>query len=171
MPSLPRPVQCRERRSTASGPGLQITRQIMEPRLTLITLGVADLARAVAFYRDGLGWPTGYKVGDGVAFFATSGTRLALYGLHPLCEDISPDTKPAGGGFGGITIAHNVRTKEEVAAVLAEAERVGGKIVKPAQDVFWGGHSGYFTDPDGSHWEVAWNPMMPLDDNGMMTMG
>jgi catechol 2,3-dioxygenase-like lactoylglutathione lyase family enzyme len=143
----------------------------MEPRLTLITLGVADLARAVAFYRDGLGWPTNFKEGDGVAFFATAGTRLGLYGLHALCEDISPDTKPPAGGFGGITIAHNVRTKEEVAAVLAEAERAGGKIVKAAQDVFWGGHSGYFTDPDGYHWEVAWNPLMPLDDKGFMSLG
>jgi catechol 2,3-dioxygenase-like lactoylglutathione lyase family enzyme len=143
----------------------------MEPRLTLITLGVADLARAVAFYRDGLGWPTRYKEGDEVAFFATVGTRLGLYGLQPLCEDISPDTKPSTGGFGGITIAHNVRTKEEVAVVLAEAERAGGKIVKPAQDVFWGGHSGYFTDPDGYHWEVAWNSLMPLDDKGFMSLG
>ncbi|WP_035601327.1 VOC family protein [Haloferula sp. BvORR071] len=142
----------------------------MEPRITLLTLGVRDLDRAVAFYRNGLGWPTSYKPGDGVAFFSTAGTRLALYGLEPLCEDISPDTRPAKGGFGGITIAHNVRTKEEVAAVLTEAERAGGQIVKPAQDAFWGGHSGYFTDPDGHHWEVAWNPMMPLDDAGFMTM-
>jgi catechol 2,3-dioxygenase-like lactoylglutathione lyase family enzyme len=143
----------------------------MEPRLTLITLGVTDLARALAFYRDGLGWPTSYKEGDEVAFFATAGTRLGLYGLHALCEDISPGTKPSSGGFGGITIAHNVRTKEEVAAVLAEVERAGGRIVKPAQDVFWGGHSGYFTDPDGYHWEVAWNPIMPLGDDGFMTLG
>ena len=143
----------------------------MEPRLTLITLGVADLARAVSFYRDGLRWPTSYKEGDEVAFFATSGTRLGLYGLRSLCEDISPDTKPSTGGFGGITIAHNVRTKEEVAAALTEAERAGGKIVKPAQDAFWGGHTGYFTGPDGYHWEVAWNPVMPLDANGVMTLG
>ena len=140
----------------------------MEARITLLTLGVADLDRAVAFYRDGLGWPTGYKAGDGVAFFDLRGTKLGLYGLEPLCEDISPGTRPAQG-FGGITIAHNVRTKEEVATVLAQAEQAGGKIVKPAQDVSWGGHSGYFTDPDGHHWEVAWNPVMPLDENGFMT--
>ena len=142
----------------------------MEPRLTLITLGVADLDRSVAFYRDGLGWPTSYKAGDEVAFFATSGTRFGLYGLDHLCADISAETKPSAGGFGGITIAHNVRTKEEVAAVLAEAERAGGQIVKPAQDVFWGGHSGYFADPDGYHWEIAWNPIMPLDENGVMSL-
>jgi len=141
----------------------------MEPRITLLTLGVHDLDRAVAFYRDGLGWPTAYKPGDGVAFFNLSGTKLGLYGLEALCEDISPETRPAKG-FGGVTIAHNVRTKEEVAAVLAQAEHAGGKIVKAAQDVFWGGHSGYFTDPDGHYWEVAWNPVMPLDEAGVMTL-
>lgn len=142
----------------------------MDPRITLLTLGVADLARSVSFYRDGLGLPTSYKEGDEVAFFNSCGTKLGLYGLDALCEDISPHTKPATGGFPGITIAHNVRTKEEVALVLAEAERAGGKVVKPAQDVFWGGHSGYFTDPDGYHWEVAWNPVMPLDEQGFMTV-
>lgn len=141
----------------------------MEPRITLLTLGVTDLDRAVAFYRDGLGWPTNYKPGDGVAFFVTAGTRLSLYGLESLCQDISPDTRPALG-FSGITIAHNVRTKEEVAVVLAEAERAGGRIVKAAHDIFWGGHVGFFTDPDGHHWEVAWNPMMPLDESGFMSM-
>ena len=121
----------------------------MEPRITLITLGVIDLPRAVRFYRDGLGWPTTYKAGEPVAFFNTSGTRLSLYPLEHLAADISPDVKSARPGFGGITLAHNVRTKTEVAEVLALAERAGGHIIKPAQDVFWGGHSGYFSDPDG----------------------
>jgi catechol 2,3-dioxygenase-like lactoylglutathione lyase family enzyme len=142
----------------------------MEPRITLLTLGVADLSRSVAFYRDGLGWPTRYKDGEEVAFFSLKGTKLGLYGLKDLCADISPDTRPSAGGFGGITIAHNVRTKEEVAQVLATAERAGGKIVKPAQDVSWGGHSGYFTDPDGHHWEIAWNPVMPLGEDGTMVL-
>ena len=142
----------------------------MEPRITLLTLGVTDLARSVAFYRDGLGWPTSYKSGDEVAFFALQGTKLGLYGLEDLCADISPETRPSSGGFGGVAIAHNVRTKQEVAAVLAEAERAGGKIVKYARDVFWGGHSGYFSDPDGHHWEIAWNPVMPLDERGQMTL-
>ena len=142
----------------------------MEPRITLITLGVADLPRAVRFYRDGLGWPTIYEAGGSIAFINTIGTRLALYPDHELAADISPDLQPARAGFGGITLGHCVRTKAEVAAVLAQAERAGGRIVKPAQDVFWGGHSGYFTDPDGYYWEVAWNPVAPLDADGFMKL-
>jgi catechol 2,3-dioxygenase-like lactoylglutathione lyase family enzyme len=142
----------------------------MEPRITLITLGVSDLPRSVRFYRDGLGWPTTYCEGGEVAFFETAGTRLSLYPLAHLAADIGPDVQPSRGGFGGITIAHNVRTKPEVAEVLALAERAGGRIVKPAQDVFWGGHSGYFCDPDGYYWEVAWNPFNPLDAAGFLTL-
>lgn len=140
----------------------------MEARITLITLGVTDLPRSVRFYRDGLGWPTTYEEGGAVAFFNTAGTRLGLYPIEHLAADIAPGTEVPKPGFNGITIAHNVREKEEVAAVLSLAERAGGKIVKPAQDVFWGGHSGYFTDPDGFHWEVAWNPLNPLDADGFM---
>jgi len=142
----------------------------MQPRITLITLGVADLARAVRFYRDGLGLPTNYKDGDPIAFFDTLSTKFSVFPLAELVHDISPETKPSGGGFSGITLAHNVGSKEEVAAVLAEAERAGATIVKPAQDVFWGGHSGYFTDPDGHYWEVAWNPLSPLGEDGFMTL-
>lgn len=145
----------------------------MEPRITLLTLGVSDFPRSVRFYRDGLGWPTTYREDGGadIAFFETAGTRLALYPLAHLAADIGPDVQPSSGGFGGITIAHNVRTKPEVAEVLALAERAGARIVKPAQDVFWGGHSGYFCDPDGYHWEVAWNPHNELDAQGFMTLG
>lgn len=142
----------------------------MEPRITLITLGVAELPRAVRFYRDGLGWPTTYKEGDPVAFFNTAGTRLSLYPLVDLAADISPEVQAKRTGFNGITLAHNVHTREEVAEVLRLAERAGGRILKPAQDVFWGGHAGYFADPDGYYWEVAWNPILPLDENGFMTL-
>ena len=138
--------------------------------MTLITLGVADLPRSVRFYRDGLGWPTDWQEGGPVAFFRTAGTRLGLYPLEHLAQDIGPDVSPARAPFSGITIAHNVRTREEVAAVLALAAAAGGTVVKPAQDVFWGGHSGYFCDPDGYHWEVAWNPHNPLDEAGFMTL-
>jgi len=142
----------------------------MEPRITLVTLGVSDLPRAVRFYRDGLGWPTTYEEGGPVAFFSTAGTRLSLYPLADLAADIGAGIQPSLGGFQGITLAHNVRTKPEVAEVLAQAQQSGGQIVKPAQDVFWGGHSGYFTDPDGYYWEVAWNPGLPLDAEGFMTL-
>jgi len=121
----------------------------MESRISIITLGVKDFDRSLRFYRDGLGFPTTAKEGDAIAFFQTSGTRLALYPLDKLAEDIAPGVRPSKDGFGGITLAHNARTKEEVSQILALAEKAGGKIVKPAQDVFWGGHSGYFSDPDG----------------------
>jgi len=139
----------------------------MEPRISIITLGVADLDRSVRFYRDGLGFPTNAGAGATIAFFRTGGTRLALYPRDRLAEDIAPAIK-AAGGFGGITLAHNVRTRAEVAEVLALAERAGGRIVKPAQDVFWGGHSGYFADPDGHHWEVAWGPMFGFEPDGSL---
>lgn len=142
----------------------------MEPRITLITLGVTDLPAAVRFYRDGLGWPTRYAAGEPIAFFATRGARIALYPRTELAADISPTLAPGGSDFSGITLAHNVRTKEEVAEVLAKAEAAGAAVVKPAQDVFWGGHSGYFRDPDGHYWEVAWNPLSPLDADGMMQL-
>jgi len=140
---------------------------IVEPRITLITLGVSSLPRAIRFYRDGLGFPTTAKDGDGIAFFSTPGTRLALYPVAKLAGDIAPET-PRAEGFAGITLAHNVRRKEEVAEVLALAVKAGGKVVKEAQDVFWGGHSGYFTDPDGYFWEVAWGPNQTLDASGVL---
>lgn len=143
----------------------------MEPRISIITLGVKDLRRCLTFYRDGLGFPTNSKVEDGVIFFQTGGTRLALYPVDRLAEDVAPTVKPpAPGAFSGITLAHNVRTKEEVGQVLALAERAGGRIVKPAQDVFWGGYSGYFTDPDGHYWEVAWGPMFSFDEHGALVI-
>ena len=142
----------------------------MEARITLITLGVADLARAIRFYREGLGWPiTGEEHGS-VAFFNTSGTKLALYPIDDLAADVGPDVSPMRSGFSGITLAHNVRTKDEVAQVLTDARKAGGTVVKTAQDAFWGGHSGYFSDLDGYYWEVAWNPMMPLDESGFMQL-
>jgi len=144
----------------------------MEQRISIITLGVKNFDRSLRFYRDGLGFATTAKEGDPIAFFQTSGTRLALYPLDRLAEDIAPDLKPAApGGFGGITLAHNVRTKNEVAQILALAENAGGKIVKSAQDVFWGGHSGYFADPDGYFWEIAWAPMFTFDSQGALIIG
>ena len=140
----------------------------MESRISIITLGVSDLPRSIKFYRDGLGFPTDAKETDPIAFFMTGGTRLALYPRDLLAADISDKIPPGSYGFGGITLAHNVKLREEVAEVLALAESVGGKIEKTAQDTFWGGHHGYFSDPDGYFWEVAWGPMFSFDENGAL---
>ena len=127
----------------------------MEPRITLITLGVGDLARSIRFYRDGLGLPM--RDGpDGIAFFETRGTWLSLFPRESLAQDAT--VAQEGSGFRGFSLAHNVRTPEEVDRLLREAVEAGATLVKPAQKVFWGGYSGYFADPDGFLWEVAWNP-------------
>lgn len=142
----------------------------MEPRISVLTLGVRDLPRAIRFYRDGLGFPTDAPDDAPIAFFATAGTRFALYPLQALADDIGAGLEPSSGGFGGVTLGHVVRRKEDVALTLALAEEAGGRIVKPAQDTFWGGHSGYFTDLDGYFWEVAWGPMMVLNEQGELTV-
>lgn len=129
----------------------------MKPHITLITLGVVDLDRAIEFYETGLGLPR--KAGpDGIAFFATAGTMLSLYPLDKLAEDVT--VAAAGSGFPGFTLAHNVPSPEAVDATLAEAVAAGAELVKPGQKVFWGGYSGYFRDPDGFYWEVAHNPFL-----------
>ena len=138
----------------------------MEPRISIVSIGTRDFPRALRFYRDGLGFPTRAVETDPIAFFATGGSRLALYPVDKLAEDIGPDVPVPPPGFGGITLAHNVRSREEVPQVLAQAERAGGRILKPAQDTFWGGHHGYFADPEGYAWEVAWGPMFSFDDRG-----
>jgi catechol 2,3-dioxygenase-like lactoylglutathione lyase family enzyme/HEAT repeat protein len=127
----------------------------MEPRISLVTLGVGDLERSIRFYRDGLGLPMRPDT-EGVAFFETRGTWLGLFPRVALAEDA--EVTAAGEGFPGFSLAHNVRTRDEVDALLAAAARAGAKIVKPAADTSWGGYSGYFADPDGFLWEVAWNP-------------
>ena len=131
----------------------------MEPRISIVTLGVEDLPRAVAFYRNGLGLPM-INDGEGIAFFQLQGLRLALYPRGALAEDATVADQPRGS-FSGITLAHNLRSPAEVDALLAQAVAVGGTIWKQAQKVFWGGYSGYFADPDGHLWEVAWNPDFP----------
>jgi len=141
----------------------------MEPRINLITLGVTDLQRSLRFYRDGLGFPTTWDGSKGVVFFKTTGSCFALYPYDKLAEDVSPEYIAAAGHkppkFPGIALAHNVRTKEEVAQVLNLAKAAGATIQKPAQDTFWGGHSGYFSDPDGYLWEVAWGAF-PMREDG-----
>jgi hypothetical protein len=133
----------------------------MEPRISIITLGVSDLDRAVGFYRTGLGLPINYNEGEGIAFFQLSGTWLALFPTDKLAEDacLPPDRTR----FGGFTLAHNVKSKELVDETIAQALSAGATLLKPAADTFWGGYSGYFSDPDGHPWEVAWNPFFPLE--------
>jgi catechol 2,3-dioxygenase-like lactoylglutathione lyase family enzyme len=132
----------------------------MKARIGLITLGVSDLARSLAFYRDGLGWPThGYNPEADVVFFALEGTWLALYPRDKLAEDAGV---PDGHGFGGITLAHNEPSPQEVDAAFAQAIGAGARAVKQPQKSFWGGYSGYFADPDGYLWEIAFNPFMDL---------
>lgn len=127
----------------------------MQPRISMITLGVSDLQKSIQFYEQGLGFPK-MDSPPSVAFFTLNGTWLSLYPRHLLAEDA---TIPAtGSGFAGFTIAHNVNTEAEVDAVLQQAVNAGATLVKPGQKVFWGGYSGYFADPDGFLWEVAHNP-------------
>lgn len=127
----------------------------MKPHITLVTLGVADLTRATEFYEKGLGLPVRER-NDSVVFFEMQGTLLGLFPREELARDIGIEDD--GSGFGGITLAHNLDSPEAVDRLLDEAVAAGATLVKPGQKVFWGGYSGYFRDPDGHYWEVAWNP-------------
>ena len=133
----------------------------MEPRISIITLGVTDLPRSVEFYRDGLGLPLLDENTESIAFFQNRGTWLALYPREALAADAGVATE--GSGFSGVTLAHNIRTREVVDALLEEAVAAGAALVKPTQDTFWGGYSGYFADPEGYLWEIAWNPHFRIE--------
>lgn len=141
----------------------------MQQRISVVTLGVADLDRSRAFYEEGLGWqPARQSQGD-VVFYQTGGLVLALYPRHLLAEDACvPDDDRTG--FRGMTLAHNVRSRQEVDDLLQTAARAGGTITKPAQEVFWGGYAGYFADPDLHLWEVCHNPAWPLADDGSLIL-
>ncbi len=138
----------------------------MEQRLTVVTLGVSDLARARGFY-EGLGWKTGAAPDDDVVFFQSGGMVVALWGRDQLAEDSGVED---GGGWGGVTLAHNVGSSAEVDAVIAEAEAAGATIARPGAETFWGGYSGVFIDPDGHPWEVAHNPHWALAEDGSVTL-
>jgi uncharacterized protein len=139
----------------------------VEPRITILTLGVDDLERSLAFYREGLGLPSpgivGQEFEDGaVAFFELrGGLRLALFPRGSIARDAAVPLGPPSATE--VTLAHNVRSPGEVDALLARAARAGARIVKPAGPTFWGGYAGYFADPDGHLWEIAFNPNLPLD--------
>lgn len=133
----------------------------MKPKISIVTLGVGDLDRATRFYGEGLGLPRHEFEGGGISFFSLEGTWLALYPREELAKDIGLPA-PFEFGFSGITLAHNVASKSEVDAVLQQAIAAGATLVKPAQEVFWGGYSGYFQDTEGHYWEVAYNPYQDL---------
>jgi predicted lactoylglutathione lyase len=138
----------------------------MEQRVSLVTLGVRDLGRARAFYET-LGWTTNAAPDDDVVFFQAVGMIVALWGRAELAEDSGVED---AGGWGGITLAHNVHSPAEVDAVLAEAESAGAAVTRPGAETFWGGYSGAFTDPDGHAWEVAHNPHWTLAEDGSVSL-
>lgn len=135
----------------------------MEQRLSLITLGVKDLERSRRFY-ESLGWRRSMAGAEGIVFFHLGGIALSLFPRAELAKDANLPS--AGQGFTGIALAYNTRTLEEVDQVLAQAQAAGARILKPAVGASWGGYSGYFSDPDGFLWEVAWNPGLPLAEDG-----
>jgi catechol 2,3-dioxygenase-like lactoylglutathione lyase family enzyme len=134
--------------------------KILQPRLNIVTLGVKNIERAIQFYRDGLGWQlSSISGGDFAIFKISTGTALALYPRHLLAKDACVEDY---GGYGGITLAQNVSSKEEVDRALSQAVLAGGTLLKAAGNTEWGGYSGYFADPDGHPWEVAWAPIFEL---------
>jgi catechol 2,3-dioxygenase-like lactoylglutathione lyase family enzyme len=138
----------------------------MKPRITVITIGVDNLEKSVAFYRDGLGLPTQGIVGTefehgAVAFFdLQAGVRLAVWPRMSIAHDTGMPPGPSSATE--FTLGHNVASKEEVDKVMAQAQQAGARIVKPAQETFWGGYAGYFQDPDGHLWEIVWNPQLEV---------
>ena len=135
------------------------------PRISLLTLGVSDLDRATKFYEAVLGTHPNTSY-EGVVFIELPGTWISLYPLEKLAEDISAGVPAIRGGFNGVTLAHNVRNKDDVVNVIKRAESAGARVVKEPQATSWGGFSGYFTDPDGYYWEIAWGPMFDFTENG-----
>jgi len=140
----------------------------MKPRLSVLTLGVDDLSKSVAFYRDGLGWPTKGIVGQehehgAVAFFELqSGLQLALWSRADIAHDTGIAKAPRSSTE--LTLGHNVNSTEDVDAAMSQAQKAGARVVKPCGPTFWGGYAGYFADPDGHVWEVVWNPDLRVDE-------
>jgi uncharacterized protein len=139
----------------------------MEQRVSLVTLGVEDLARAKDFY-EALGWRSGAAPADDVVFFQAGGMIVALWGREQLSEDSTVEDR---GGYGGVTLAYNARGREEVDAVIEQARGAGARIGREPAETFWGGYSGVFVDPDGHPWEVAHNPHWTVHDDGSVALG
>lgn len=133
----------------------------MKPKISLITLAVTDMPRSIAFYRDGLGFPIhNFKEGEDFAMFRLEGTWLALFPWREMAKEV--DVPAAPPSFGGVMLSHNAHSKAAVDQVYAQALAAGAVATVPPKDVSWGGYSGYFADPDGHYWEVAWNPFTDL---------
>ena len=139
----------------------------MDQRLSLLTLGVADVPRSRAFY-EALGWKVGVETGPEIAFFQVGPMVVSLWSRSMLAQETGVED---GGGWGGVTLAHNVRSPAEVDAVLAAAGAAGARIVRPGAATFWGGYSGAFVDPEGHPWEVAHNPHWALAEDGSVSLG
>ena len=139
----------------------------MEQRVSIITLGVADLRRSREFY-ERLGWRRSMANEEGIVFFQAGGMAVALYPRSGLAKDANVAVD--GQGFNGMALAYNARTRDEVDAVLAEAKVAGARILKPAEQAFWGGYSGYFSDLDGFLWEIAWNPSFSIAADGSIRL-
>jgi len=140
----------------------------MEQRLSLVTLGVADLARSTAFY-EALGWQRGFRAAQGVTFFQLGGIVLSLWSEQSLAEDAGvPDRTDRG--FRGIALAHNVRSRAEVDTVVAAVEEAGGAVSKAPEEKVWGGYGAYVADPDGHLWEIAWNPGFEIGADGSIRL-
>jgi uncharacterized protein len=137
---------------------------MMEQRLSLITLGVEDLARSTAFY-EALGWKRGFRAADDVSFFQLGSVILSLWSQESLADDAGVAPR-IDGGFRGVALAHNVREREEVDAVVAALEAAGGTVTKPPEEKVWGFYGAYVADPDGHLWEIAWNPSFAIDADG-----
>ena len=156
---------------------------MMEPRISVVTLGVHDLDRAVAFY-EAMGLERHEKFTEGVAFFQMGGLILALWPREELARDAGKDYRPpsatsvpepgpavsAAPGFSGVALAYNTRAPGEVSEILHRAGKAGGRLLKPAHEAFWGGVQGYFEDTEGNLWEVAWNPDFPIDAEGRISL-
>ncbi len=140
----------------------------MEARISIITLGVKDLEKSFEFYTQGLGFPTSRKPEQNIVFYQTSGTTFALYPLSELAKDVGEkfcNIQPSK--FSGITLAHNTKEKNEVDLIIQKAIAAGATLEKKPQDTFWGGYSGYFSDPDGYLWEIAWGAF-PFNEDGSL---
>ena len=148
---------------------------MLEPRISVVTLGVDDLDRAALFY-EAMGLDRNAKITEGVAFFQMGGMILALWPREELAADVAGDNRRPGRApeerpdFSGVALAYNTRSEAEVGLILERAEKAGGKVVKPAQRAFWGGIQGYFTDTEGNLWEVAHNPDFPIDAEGRISL-